>query len=145
MHWKAVHEIARLLGGVLLAWMFLGGADKRRAAKMLDGGRVEFTPNWYAYWAWPLVVALFVWMAADKLIQSHGKLFEVGIAACIGWLAVALLISFPGMVVVANEGLEQVYWFWKHKRILWKDIVEINTGKKIAARTQATLRRKSTD
>jgi hypothetical protein len=127
---KIVHEIARLLCGVLLAWMFLGRADKRRAAKMLVGGRVEFTPNWYAYCAWPLIVALVAWFATKKLIQSHGKFLEVEIAICSGLLAFEFLIAFPGMIIVSDNGLEQVYWFWKHKRIQWKDIAEINTGEK---------------
>lgn len=130
MHGKTVHEIALLLCEALLLWMFFGEASKRRAAKSLDGGRIEFAPNRYAYWAWPLVVALVVWMAANQLNQSHWKLFDVWIAACLGFLAIGFLISFPGMVVVTDDGLEQVYWFWKNKRIRWRDIVEINTGKK---------------
>jgi Bacterial PH domain len=33
-------------------------------------------------------------------------------------------------VWIASDGLQQVSWLWKNKRIRWEDIVEINTGGK---------------
>jgi hypothetical protein len=38
--------------------------------------------------------------------------------------------SFPETIIVKADGLEQVSWLWKNKRIHRSDIVEINTGEK---------------
>jgi hypothetical protein len=45
-------------------------------------------------------------------------------------VAIALLTSFPGAILIDSEGLQQTFWAWKIKRIRWADIVEINTGEK---------------
>jgi hypothetical protein len=41
--------------------------------------------------------------------------------------ALFIIFDFPGTIVVTRDGLEQKYWFHKRKRILWKEIVEIET------------------
>jgi hypothetical protein len=47
-----------------------------------------------------------------------------------GLAAVALILDLPASIVVSAEGLEQIYWFRRRKRIRWNDIVEIESGQK---------------
>lgn len=127
MIWKG---IVRLLCGVVLAWMFLGSADKRRAANVLSDGRIEFTRNRLAYCAWPVIIVLLSWEFVGELMQCFAKPSHLLNAAILGWFAFWLFTWFPGTIIVSDYGLEEVRWFWKHKRISWKDIVEVNTGNK---------------
>lgn len=51
-------------------------------------------------------------------------------AAYLGMLAIQFSLSIPGSIVIAQDGLKQLYWFRNTKRIRWAEIVEINTGQK---------------
>ena len=130
MAWRVLLRVVRLLFEIALAWMLLHKSDRLRVAQISNDRRIEFTRNRFAFYAWPPIIVLLIWEAVGELIHSQGKPFELLKAALLGWFALALLISFPGTIVVNNDGIEEVYWFWKHKRIQWKDIVEINTGGK---------------
>jgi hypothetical protein len=110
--------------------MLFSRPNNRSVATILSDGRVEFSPNRLAYWAWPLTIVLLAWTAAKDLMQSQGRPFELVMGGGVGWLALMLLFSFPGSVVITVDGLEEVYWFRTRKRIQWKDVVEINTGEK---------------
>jgi hypothetical protein len=130
MTWKVFLGIGRLLCGAVLAWMLLSRPNKRSLATILSDGRIEFSPNRLAYWAWPLTIVLLAWTATKDLMQSQGRPFELVMGGGVGLLALMLLFSFPGSVVITVDGLEEVYWFRTRKRIQWKDVVEINTGEK---------------
>ena len=120
-----------LTGGVLYAvW---GGANKQRKAEVLQDGRVEFTPNRRAFWAWPILVAYLIYATSSQVMRLQKSPLNWMAAAPIGFITVmiaALAVSFPSTIIASNIGLEQVSWLWKNKRIRWKDIVEINTGEK---------------
>jgi hypothetical protein len=130
MTWKVLLGIGRLLCGVVLAWMLFSRPNDRSVATILSDGRIEFSPSRLAYWAWPPTIVLLARAATKDLMQSQGRLIGLVAGGGVGLLAVMLLFSFPGSVVITVDGLEEVYWFRRRKRIQWKDIVEINTGEK---------------
>jgi hypothetical protein len=41
-----------------------------------------------------------------------------------------MVFVLPGAVSATDSGLEEVIWLWRNKRILWKDIVEVNAERK---------------
>ena len=109
---------------------FAGSADRRRKALVLRGGRIEFSPNRRAFWAWPLLVVYLVYATISQLRGSHGRPVDLIIAAGLGILAIMFIFTFPETIIVTDNGLEQTSWLWKKKQIRWADIVEINTGEK---------------
>jgi hypothetical protein len=134
MHWKHFVWIARELPAWIvtaaLLISFSSSADKQRKARVLHRGRIEFTPNRRAFWAWPLIVAYLAWATVNQLVYSHGRPLNLVSAACLGILAVMIAFSFPETIIVTADGLEVISWFRKNKQIRWADIVEINTGEK---------------
>ncbi len=117
-----------VVAGVLIS--FWGGADKRRKARTLQSGEVEFAPNRRSYWVWPVVVGYLIYATVRRLMHIHAGWLNLDTAVTFGGLAVLLAIQFPGAILVTADGLEQVSWLWKNKRIRWEDIAEINTGEK---------------
>ena len=134
MIWKHFSWIARelsvwiLTAAVLIS--FWGGADKQRKARALQDGRIEFTPNRRSFWAWPLLVLYLTYATISHLMHIHGRPLNLMVAVSLGILTVMIAFPFPEKIIVTADGLEQVSWLWKNKRIRWADIVEINTGKK---------------
>jgi len=59
-----------------------------------------------------------------------GNLLSVVTAVCFASIAIALLTSFPGTILIDSRGLQQKFWARRNKRIRWADIVEINTGER---------------
>ena len=107
-----------------------GSANKHRKAEVLQDGRVKFTPDRRSFWAWPLLVVYLIYATISQVMHVHGSPLNLMSAALVGTLTVMIAISFPAKIIVSSDGLEQVAWLWKNKRILWADIVEINTGEK---------------
>ncbi len=134
MIWKHFSWIVRelpvwiLTAAVLIS--FGGGADKQRKARALQDGRIEFTPNRRSFWAWPLLVVYLIYATISQLMHIHGRPLNLMVAVSLGILTVMIAFPFPGKITVTADGLEQVSWLWKNKRIRWADIVEINTGEK---------------
>jgi hypothetical protein len=110
--------------------LFSGSADKQRRAAALREGRIEFTPNRRAYFLWPALVAYLIYAAGEQLRHSHWYLFDT--VGTVGVVTVTVMIigEFPATIAVTADGLEQIYWFRRNKRIGWREIVEINTGEK---------------
>jgi hypothetical protein len=134
MHWKPFLLIARELpvwivtAAVLIS--IAGSADRQRKALVLRGGRIEFSPNRRAFWAWPLLVVCLVCATISQLKGRHGRPLDLIIAASLGILAMMIILTFPETIIVTDNGLEQISWLRKNKQIRWGDIVEINTGEK---------------
>jgi hypothetical protein len=112
---------------VLSVW---GRADKQRWAEVLQDGGVEFTPNRRAFFAWPALVVYSIYATISRMMHIQGSPLNLIIAVLFGVLTVMIAVSFPAKIIVASDGLKQVSWPWKNKRIRWEDIVEINTGGK---------------
>jgi hypothetical protein len=143
MTWKLLPGLARLVFDLALVWMLFGRAGKRGPAKLLSGGRIEFAPDRIGLWAYPLTIAYSVWLAVRALMQSHGNLSVFLSPAVFELIALSLLFSFPGTIIVTTEGLEQVYWLRKHKLIRWRDVEEIEINGKNSM--FATIRVAGTD
>jgi hypothetical protein len=107
-----------------------GGADKLRKARAMQDGRIEFTPNRRSFWAWPLLVVYLIYATISQLMRIHGRPLNLMVAIGFGVLTVTIAFAFPEKIIVTADGLEQVSWLWKNKRIRWADIIEINTGEK---------------
>jgi hypothetical protein len=106
----------------------LGHADKQRKANVLPDGSIDFTPNRRSFWTSPLVVAYLIYLLVNLLMHIHGNLLNIMVVVVLGLLLFMIAFSFPDTITVTDSGLEQVAWLWKHKRIRWADIVEINAG-----------------
>ena len=134
MTWKHFSWIPRelsiwiLTAAVLIS--FWGGADKQRKARQLQDGHIEFTPNRRSFWAWPLLVVYLIYATISQLMHLHGRLLNLMVAVSLGILTVMIAFPFPGKIIVTGDGLEQVSWLWRNKRIRWAEIAEINTGGK---------------
>jgi hypothetical protein len=127
--WIARELLAFALTVVVLLAVW-GRADKNRKAGELQDGRVEFTPNGRSFFAWPILVVYLIYGAIKQATHIQGSPLEMIFAALIAIFAVMIAVSLPATIVVASDGLQQVCWLWKNKRIRWEDIVEINTGEK---------------
>ena len=54
--------------------------------------------------------------------------FTTGILMGIGVLG--FVSTIPGTIAVKSDALQEVYWFWRNKKILWGEIEEIDTEKR---------------
>jgi hypothetical protein len=106
----------------------LGSSDKWRRANPLQDGSIEFTPNVRSFWVWPVVVTYLTYATISCVSNLHGRPVNIVLAVYMGVLTVMIASSFPGSIIVTAQGLQQIFWLWRDKRIKWEDIVEINTG-----------------
>jgi len=127
MTWKIVVGLARLAIDLLLVWMLFGRPGKRGLAKVLNDGRIEFAPDRIGLYGYLLAFVYVIGMAGRALAQRHSGFGDYISPAVSGMIALYILISIPGTVVAAEDGLEAVFWFRKNKRIRWHDIEEIET------------------
>jgi hypothetical protein len=125
-----IRPVAELIAGALVTWCFLADAPKDRKANVSTIGRVEFAPNRRATAAWLILAAFFVYLIPAQFRHMGEHLFSFVTAVAFASVAIALVTSFPGTILIDSEGLQQIFWAWKNKRIRWADIVEINTGEK---------------
>jgi hypothetical protein len=107
-----------------------GRADKHRKAEELQDGRVKFTPNRRSFFGWSILVVYLIFAVISQATHIQGSPLKMIVAVLIAILAVMIAVSFPATIIVASDGLRQVYWLWKNKRVRWEDIVEINAGEK---------------
>ena len=98
----------------------LGVVCSGRKAMEHPDGRIIFTQSASVAAASLVVLAYFLF------ISIHQILF----VSLWGLLVISVAAELPGSIAISNDGLEQIFWFRRNKRICWVDIVEINTGKK---------------
>lgn len=134
MHGKHVIDfirpVAELAAGVLVTLCFLADAPKNRKANVSATGRVEFAPGRRATVAWLILAAFSVTVIPAQFRRMGGDPFSIVIPVAIASVAISLLTSFPGSILIDSEGMQQRFWAWKNKRIRWTNVVEINTGEK---------------
>jgi hypothetical protein len=132
MVWKVPFWVAHHLFGIvsLVGFAIFIGARNRRPAKDFGDGRVEFALSRGVLGAWIVVIVFLGYQSIEFFVHSQGNLLNIAPAAFPALLALLFLFGFPGTLVISSDGLQQVRWCWRNKRIQWKDIVEINTGKK---------------
>jgi hypothetical protein len=129
MNWKSVQEAANIISSVLIVWASIRRSGTAGSAKVLSDGRVEFPPDWFAYWELPLVVVPTAVATIEALHHRIHSTDQLLFSAAIGFAALAQLFSHPGTIVVTREGLEQIYWLRPRKRVRWGEIAEIKTSK----------------
>ena len=125
-----IRPMIELIGGALVVWCLAADASEDRRAKVSSTGCVEFAPNRRATAAWLILAGFFVYSVPVQFRHVDRHLFNVVTAIASASVAVGLLITFPGTILIDSEGLQQKFWAWKNKRIRWADVVEINTGEK---------------
>ena len=122
--------LAELIAAALVTWSFLADAPKDSKANVSATGRVEFTPSRRATAAWLILAAFFVYLVPTQFRHMDTHSLSIVTAVAFASVAIAVLTSFPGTILIDSEGLRQKFWASKNKRIRWTDIVEINTGEK---------------
>lgn len=127
--WFYLRAIAYLVIGIVVAVAWFGRAGRNRKATPLNDGRLSFSPNRRALLAWLLIEGDLAWVAIYHWRHAHGN-FDFATAALWTVLFGSLFVMVPETILVGPEGLEQVFWFSRNKRIRWGEIVEINTGEK---------------
>jgi hypothetical protein len=133
--WKLLHWIADLLFWGALAWIVFGIKGNQRPARDLSSDQIEFAPHWFTIWAWLFIIGFMAVPGMRYVMQRQGSPWQIVFSTCLGFGALLEVIDFPGTIVVTRDGLEQIYWLRKRKRIRWKDIVEVETGIKEKAIT----------
>ncbi|MGP8270496.1 MAG: hypothetical protein ACLQLH_10555 [Terracidiphilus sp.] len=129
MIWKILPGTTRVLFWVVLAWMIYSVKFGKRSARVIHDGRIEFTPHRYISLEWLLLIYCCFSTVAGDYMHGNGNSLSSTVSACFGMGSLSLLFSFPGTIVVADDGLEQRYWFRMDKRIGWKNIEEIKSVK----------------
>lgn len=122
--------MVELIAGALVAVCFLTGASKNSKANVSTNGRIEFAPRKRATAAWLIMAAFSVYLVPIQFRNMSGKLLSTVTAVGFASTVIMLLTSFPGTILIDSEGLQQIFWAWKNKRIRWTEIAEINTGEK---------------
>ena len=130
MSWKIIFGTFNCLIWAAAFWMLFRKAEAQRPARICGDGRVEFTRSGFAYLLWILLAADLAWWAIRELLFSKGRPLALMKGVALGLSAAMLLFDLPGTIFITSGGLEQSYWLRRNKRILWKDILEINTGEK---------------
>ncbi|MHB1673972.1 MAG: PH domain-containing protein [Acidobacteriaceae bacterium] len=133
MTWNALSWVAPKLLWIapLLAFLVLiAGVGKPKSAGDLADGKIEFAPSRIELAAWVVIFICLMIETIDLFRHSQGQILNLLSAACPGLLVLVVISYVPGTIVITADGLQQIYWFSRNKRIRWEEIVEINTGKK---------------
>jgi len=138
--WRPVIEIAYSILELALVFIALpalailllfGRVGNREPARVLfDGARVEFPTCRVAFWSWLLVIAFLVQAFVRRLIRGHWGPWDLLADAVFAGGALSFLSMLPATIVVTEEGLEQVFWLRRNRRIRWENIEEVDTGNK---------------
>lgn len=132
MTWNALSWVAPKLLWIapLLAFLILiADLGKPKFAGDLDG-RIKFAPSRMELAAWAVIFICLMIGAIDSFRHSRGQILNLLSAAAPALLVLVAASSVPGTIIITTDGLQQIYWFSRTKRIRWEEIVEINTGKK---------------
>lgn len=125
MIWKLLTGFLILLFGFVIVWMAFSLFGSRRPARVINEGRIEFAPSRLAIWAWLYIIGFLATPAIKELTHHHGNQWAPMVVTCFGLAALSIVSSFPETIAVTDEGLEQIYWLQKNKRIRWDEIEEI--------------------
>jgi hypothetical protein len=130
MIWKTIQWIIHLLFWIGILLVLAGMVKNRRSANILTHGQIEFAPRWFGVWALMFVALQMSFTVPRYLKHGLGKPGDFITGVSLGVAVLGFLCVIPGTLIVTSDGLEQIYWFWRNKKIRWDEIVEINTGEK---------------
>ena len=132
MIWEFVHVLYRILLWILVVLLVLMMFGKIRMEQPVfehDDERVELKPSWFVFLFDGLVSILLLLGIASYLHRRTGLLANL-FPFCFGIWALGSISDLPATIVICSEGLEQVYWLRRNKRISWDKIVEIESSPK---------------
>jgi hypothetical protein len=137
MIWRNLLILDRILFWVALALVVLGMLGKIRLERPLVTGRDGRIRLGLSGVGISLVVFLLTWISSlvHLSMQHSGTLLgkdwtDLLALAFAGFLLIALLVEAPATVVIGEDGLEQVFWFGRNRRVQWNKIAEIDSGPK---------------
>ena len=130
MIWRVIHWSVSFFFWIALALLITSMASNRSSATVRSSGKLEFAPRWFGVWALIYVAIRMGFIAWGYVRHGLGEPLTFATGALLGLTSVGLVLALPGTVLVSDSGLEEVLWSWRNKRILWEDIVEINTERK---------------
>lgn len=113
------------IGAVLLLFGRIGNWGSAR----VRNDRIEFPPGWVPFLSWLFVIAFLLQAAVRHAIRSQNGPWDLLTEGILTAGALAFLAMLPGTIVVTDEGVEQIFWLRKNKRLGWDDIDEVSTGK----------------
>ena len=127
MIWSAINWGMHLSFWVALGLILASFVNNRRPARVHASGEVEFAPRSFGILAWIYVAVRMCFIAGDYLRHGLGEPFTFTTGALLGLASLLMIAALPGTVVVNDDGITEVFWFWRNKVVRWKEIVEINT------------------
>lgn len=130
MIWKVIHWSINFLFWVAMALFIASMVSNRRSATDRANGTVEFAPRWFGVWALVYVAIRMCFITWGFLRHGLTAPLTFITGASLGLASVGLVFVLPGSVLVTDNGLEEVIWLWRNKKIPWEEIVEINTERK---------------
>lgn len=132
MTWNALSWVAPKLLWIapLLAFLILLAGVGRPKSARDRGGRIEFAPSRMELAAWAVIFISLMIGTIDSFRHSQGQILNLLSAAAPALLVLVVVSYVPGTIIITADGLQQIYWLSRNKRIRWEEIVEINTGKK---------------
>src|SRR3974390_1085474 len=125
---KLIVDIIACIAGVVLfvfaipgmmAWRLYYAKGNQAQAEVLSDGRTEFAPRPWALLIWMAFAIYCAYAAISSFRPMHGSVWNWAGICILGMSALEHLVSFPGTVAVTREGLEQIYWLRRDKRIPW--------------------------
>jgi len=133
---QTIHQTTSLLFYVALALLLAGLLKRNRGtAKVRSTGEVEFAPRWWVLYSWLFLLVRFAMIGSDYLRHGLKEPLTFTTGALIYIAVIAAIVGIPGTLVVTNEAIEEVNWFWRNKKIRWSEIGEIDTEKRGSAVT----------
>jgi hypothetical protein len=139
---NAMRWTLSLVFWIALALVLISLFKKNRgSANVRSTGEVEFAARWWFLCSWLFIIVRFAFMGFDYLKAGLKEpvTFATGALICIAVMGSVLIL--PRALVVTNEALEEVHWFWPKKRLAWTEIEEIDTEKRGSAVTLKGSRR----
>ena len=143
MMWKLLDWGSHFLYWAVFAWIVFGLVvikivGNRRPARVLDNGQIEFAPHWFTIWAWFLFIGCMARSVPilskqclnSPVMQQWNIPWNFVFLMFVGLSTVMIFSDLPASIIVSEEGLEQLYWLRRRKRIRWNDIVKIENSQK---------------
>src|SRR5487761_1658698 len=119
MTWNALSWVAPKLLWIapLLAFLILlAGVGRPKFARDL-GDRIEFAPSRMELAAWAVICLMIG--TIDSFRHSQGQILTLLSAAAPALLVLVVVSYVPGTIIITADGLQQIYWFSRNKRIRW--------------------------
>ena len=128
---RTFHWTISLLFWMAFALILTGVLKKNRgSARVRSDGGVWFAPRWWFAYSWLFIMIRIATIGFSYLRAGLNQPLQFTTGVLIGIAVLGFVSTIPGTIVVKSEALEEVYWFWRNKKIQWTEIEEIDTEKR---------------